>query len=81
MLVDSEFLVMVSVICRMMAVNARMGSRVMVNTNVNVRFISSGPFRSACMSSTASAVMDKFEYALQNWFCCLTVPTFHLMLM
>jgi len=69
MLVDSEFLVMVSVICRMMAVNAQMGSRVMVNTNVKVRFISSGPFRNVCMSFSASAVMDKFEYALQNWFC------------
>jgi len=54
----------------MMAVNARMGSRVMVNTNVKVRFISSGPFRNVCMSFSASAIMDKFEYALQNWFCC-----------
>jgi hypothetical protein len=39
MLTKSEILVVVSVICRMMAVNARMGSRVMVNTNVKVRFI------------------------------------------
>jgi len=35
-----EILVVVSVICRMIAVNTQMGSRVMVNANVKVRFFS-----------------------------------------
>jgi hypothetical protein len=42
-LIKSDILVLVSVICRMMAANAQMDSRVMVSTNVKVRDISQGP--------------------------------------